>query len=415
MTNDFHRPEMAAKKLDRQISKVLKNDACSGCGLCTLIDEGVTMVDSPEGFLRPRRTSAGQTPPEAAKVFKKSCPGMAVRSNDSPDLERHETMGSFVGVWSGHSLDKTIRYRGSSAGVLTALTTWLLESGQTTRVTGTRAGNDPRKTVPVTITTKEEALAASGSRYAPVAALDNRDVTAQGTVVVGKPCEVSALRALHEATADTSFPSTRPLMLSFFCAGTPSSTATEKLIARLGFPKNLIPKALWYRGRGWPGRFTATVNGNTRSMSYDESWGEVLGPTAQWRCKVCPDGVGESADIAVADYWKSGPSGYPIFAEADGSSAVIARTIRGRDTLLRAVEAGVLALEPINITSLAAVQPFQVQRRRTLLPRLLGSVLAGRFVPKYTGFSLTKLALKRPRIFIRVARGTFRRVHTPLR
>ncbi|MGP5226451.1 Coenzyme F420 hydrogenase/dehydrogenase, beta subunit C-terminal domain [Arthrobacter rhombi] len=364
------------------------------------------------GFLRPRRTSAGQAPPGAAKVFKQSCPGMTVRSNDDPDLKRHETMGSFVGVWSGHAIEAETRYRGSSAGVLTALTTWLLESGQTTRVAGARAGDDPRRTVPVTITTKEEALASSGSRYAPVATLDNCDILAQGTAVVGKPCEVSALRAFHGVASKTEASSPTPLMLSFFCAGTPSSHATEALIARLGFPAGEIPKALWYRGRGWPGRFSATLRGTTRSMSYDESWGDVLGPATQWRCKVCPDGVGESADIAVADYWQSDASGYPMFVEADGSSAIIARTIRGRETLLRAAKAGIIALEPIKINSLADVQPFQVQRRKTLLPRLVGSLLAGRLIPKYTGFRLTKLARERPRIFVRVARGTVRRIRT---
>ncbi|WP_417217480.1 Coenzyme F420 hydrogenase/dehydrogenase, beta subunit C-terminal domain [Arthrobacter sp.] len=321
-------------------------------------------------------------------------------------------MGSFVGVWKGHAVDPETRHRGSSAGVLTALTTWLLESGKATRVAGAGADRDPRRTVPVSITTKEEALASAGSRYAPTATLSNPDIQLPGTAVVGKPCEISALKSyVINAKANGNRPST-PILLSFFCAGTPSAHATQRLIESLGIAKSTVPDSLWYRGRGWPGRFTVQLRDITRSVSYDESWGKVLGPATQWRCKVCPDGVGESADIAVADFWQSDDSGYPIFVETDGSSAVIARTIRGRDLLLEAVSEGIIDLEPIDINSLAAVQPLQVQRRTGLLARLTGSLLAGRRIPLFTGFSLAKIARRQPRLFLRIARGTYQRVRS---
>lgn len=405
-------PYTAAKRLDEQISKVVSSDACSGCGLCTIVDPGLDMALDGDGFMRPQRSSIGQTPTNASHVFKRSCPGIIVRSNDVPGLERHETMGSFVGVWKGHATDPETRHRGSSAGVLTALTTWLLSSGKATRVAGAGAGRDPRRTVPVSITTKEEALASAGSRYAPTATLSNPDIQRPGTAVVGKPCEISALRSYVDNNGTEGMQPPAPIMLSFFCAGTPSSHATQKLIESLGIAKGTPPDSLWYRGRGWPGRFTVKLRDMTRSMSYDESWGKVLGPATQWRCKVCPDGVGESADIAVADFWQSDDSGYPVFNEAEGSSAVIARTIRGRDLLMEAVSEGIIELDPIDIDSLAEVQPLQVQRRTGLLARLTGSLMAGRRIPRFTGFGLTKMARRQPRLFLRVTRGTYRRVRS---
>ncbi|WP_343900364.1 Coenzyme F420 hydrogenase/dehydrogenase, beta subunit C-terminal domain [Arthrobacter rhombi] len=321
-------------------------------------------------------------------------------------------MGSFIGVWKGHATDPETRYRGSSAGVLTALSTWLLESGRATRVAGAGAGRDPRRTVPVSITTKEEALASAGSRYAPTATLANPDIQLPGTAVIGKPCEISALRSYVDAAGLGGVRQPAPIMLSFFCAGTPSAHATQRLIESLGIAKGTPPDSLWYRGRGWPGRFTVKLRDISRSMSYDESWGKVLGPATQWRCKVCPDGVGESADIAVADFWDSDESGYPIFNEAEGSSAVIARTIRGKGILMEAVSEGIIELDPIDINSLASVQPLQVQRRTGLLARLTGSLVAGRRIPRFTGFGLTKMAGRQPRLFLRVARGTYRRIHS---
>lgn len=408
-------PDTAAKKLDQKILKVVASDACSGCGLCTIIDPGLDMALDEQGFMRPERSAIGHTPTNATHIFKRSCPGMLVRSNDEPGLERHETMGSFVGVWKGHATDPETRHRGSSAGVLTALTTWLLESGKATRVAGAGAGRDPRRTVPVSITTKEEALASAGSRYAPTAILSNPDIQLPGTAVVGKPCEISALRSYVSNSRLDGMRTPAPVLLSFFCAGTPSAHATQRLIESLGIAKGTTPDSLWYRGRGWPGRFTVKLRDMTRSMSYDESWGKVLGPATQWRCKVCPDGVGESADIAVADFWESDESGYPIFNEAKGASAVIARTIRGKNILMEAASEGIIELEPIDIDSLADVQPLQVQRRSGLLARLTGSIIAGRRIPRFAGFGLTKMARRQPRLFIRVTRGTYRRVRTAKR
>ncbi len=199
-------------------------------------------------------------------------------------------------------------------------------------------------------------------------------------------------------------------MLSFFCAGTPSQHATDALLAELGVEAHDEVGTLRYRGRGWPGRFTATSGGRTVSADYDASWGSTLGPATQWRCKVCADGVGESADIVSADAWESDEHGYPSFVDGDGVSALIARTERGRRTILEAAAAGAIMLEPLAVERLADAQPLQTQRRRFLGARLLGSLLAGRRPPRYPGFALLRLSAAAPRTALRVLRGTVRRV-----
>jgi coenzyme F420 hydrogenase subunit beta len=234
------------------------------------------------------------------------------------------------------------------------------------------------------------------------------DVMRADRVVVAKPCEIFAARQLARHNPE---PDREPLLLSFFCAGTPSQHATESLLVDLGLPDDTQLSDLWYRGRGWPGRFTAqTTEGRQVSASYDESWGRHLGPFTQWRCKICPDGVGESGDISAADFWRSDVHGYPDFTEGDGCSAVLARTSRGHDVLTRAFAAGVLIGHPLDLDALAAVQPLQVSRRITLLGRLTGTVLAGRPVPRYRGFGLLRLAIRQFRPTARTARGSYRRV-----
>ncbi|MCU1409248.1 MAG: hypothetical protein JWM23_1328 [Microbacteriaceae bacterium] len=394
------------RRLDREVSRVVGSGNCSGCGMCTLLDSGLRMRVDESGFSRPHREDPGHRVDQAAERFRQACPGKRVAAQRPPGASWHPTMGPVMGVWAAWATDAEIRQRGSSGGVLTALAAWLTSSGVSARVVGAGADStDPRRTVPVTITSRDKALAAAGSRYAPVSNAGHSEALQPTSTVIGKPCEVSALRAL--ALASGAEP---PLLLSFYCAGTPRQTATADLLDSLGVKADRPLRDLWYRGRGWPGRFTAVPEiGPAVSASYGGSWGTYLGPTIQWRCKMCPDGVGESADITAADFWNADDAGYPIFAEGDGISALIARTQRGSDLIQRALDAGVLNLRPIDIEALASVQPTQRKRRETLAGRLVGAVMAGTPIPRYTGFRLLRLGMAHPRDLIRSATGTFRR------
>ncbi len=393
--------------IDDLVASVVRNGNCSGCGTCTLIDRGLEMQLSPDGFQRPVRTGHDPSAHAAARRFRATCPGVTVRAQHHDGIPYHPMLGPVAGVWEACATDPEIRRRGSSGGVLTALNAWLVETGEAAHVVGAAADRpEPRRTVPVTITTRAEALEAAGSRYAPVSVCADPRATDPAGATVGKPCEISAVRALTATDGSRA-----PLLLSFFCAGTPSQHATEALLEDLGVPAGHRLADMWYRGRGWPGRFTARLqDGSEVSASYDESWGGALGPTVQWRCKICPDGIGESSDVTAGDFWRSDARGYPVFTETDGYSALIARTPRGLDLVRRAVEAGVIDVRPIDADDVAAVQPSQRRRRRTLLGRLAGARAAGAAIPRYRGFGLTRLAMRHGRESIRTARGTFRRV-----
>ena len=66
--------------------------------------------------------------------------------------------------------------------------------------------------------------------------------------------------------------------------------------------------AFRYRGHGCPGRMRYELDdGTCKEFRYTDFWGT---DESQWvppfRCKVCPDGIGEAADIAAADTWPGG-------------------------------------------------------------------------------------------------------------
>lgn len=392
------------KTVREQVAKVLAADACSGCGVCTTLDRGLVMELDDAGYVRPNPTGPIDEADGAARTFSRVCPGRQVVAQRPTGSTRHPLLGSYFAVWEAWAVDPEIRHRASSGGALTAIQGWLLESGLATQVsTAAPDTARPVRTVPVRIMSKEEALASAGSRYAPVA-VGQLATSDPAHAITAKPCEVAAVRAMTGTGGDA------PILLSFFCAGTPSQHATEQLVRDLGGPEPDGITDLWYRGRGWPGRFTAVSAGGEVSTDYDSSWGRALGPTTQWRCKICPDGVGESADIAAADSWETDDRGYPTFGEREGRSALIARTERGLAIIRAAQAAGVIGLRPLDPEQLAGAQPLQTSRRQYLAARLWGARLGGRAVPRYRGFRLFRLSAEHPRLALRTLRGTLRRL-----
>ncbi|MFI5040123.1 MAG: coenzyme F420 hydrogenase/dehydrogenase beta subunit N-terminal domain-containing protein, partial [Solirubrobacterales bacterium] len=175
--------EAASAALDAAIERVVNSGNCSGCGACALLDPGLELRLDAEGFLRPvRRTSSGDpgpapapasvpaSPLTAVERFAAACPGVTVTAANPAGAVRHPTMGPVVRAWNAWATDSEIRHRGSSGGALTAIAAWLLETGQAARMVGARADPaEPRRTVSVTIVSKEQAIGAAGSRYAPTA------------------------------------------------------------------------------------------------------------------------------------------------------------------------------------------------------------------------------------------------------
>jgi len=400
------------------VTRVVSSGNCSGCGGCTALSPRVSMQMSEQGWLRPTvspinneavdRSPISTEGVDSAALFHATCPGVGTSAPLSGDARSDALFGKHLGVWVGHAADAHIRHEGSSGGVLTALTAWLIETGQVNSVRGasTKPG-DASRTVPVSITSRDQALASAGSRYAPVSMLDGFSVSDDDRAFVGKPCEASALRALR---AQGVLPPSDTLILSFFCAGTPSQRATDRLTQLVSGKPSTQVDSIRYRGRGWPGAFGVIDNeGYESRMSYEESWGQHLGRDLQWRCKVCPDGVGEASDIAVGDFWFGDQAGYPQFVDAPGRSVIIARTSRGLSAIRSAAAAGVILMEPMDLAALAKVQPLQVERRSALAGRLAGRLLSGKRVPKYHGYSLVTLAFRNPLATLRAALGTWLR------
>ncbi|GGE03494.1 hypothetical protein GCM10011529_07460 [Polymorphobacter glacialis] len=394
------------------LARVERGRLCTGCGLCAAIaPAAITMAMTPPGYLRPRQ-SAPLTPPQESAIAA-SCPALVIdeRGLTAPVDDALWGRAHFIGT--GHATDAALRHQASSGGVISALLVHALETGLVAFVVQT--GADPllpMANVTTASTTAAEVFASAGSRYtasAPLADLETWLTRPGRFAFVGKPCDVSALRA--HARTDPRVDAKVPLMLAFFCAGIPSAAGTGRILERLGVVAKDVA-TFRYRGDGWPGFATATLNdGSSHRMSYADSWGDILSKEVQFRCKICPDAIGNAADIACADAWIGDERGYPSFAEQDGRSLVMARSTAGLALLDDARNTGRVETAPLAIDQIALMQPAQARRKKEILARLAAMAVTGRPRPHYHGLQLWQAAARgTPRQHARSFAGLVRRL-----
>jgi coenzyme F420 hydrogenase subunit beta len=378
------------------LQRVARGQTCAGCGLCAAIaPAAITMAMHPPGYLRPSQ-SAPLTAAQESGIAA-ACPGITVDGRwDSAAPILDPLWGPAHVVATGFATDTALRHQASSGGVLSALLIHALETGLVDFVVQTGADPAlPTANLTAASTTPAAVAAAAGSRYAPSAPLANLETWLESPgrfAFIGKPCDVTALRA--RAAADPRIAAKVPLMLAFFCAGVPSAAGTGRILKRLGVAPDDVA-AFRYRGDGWPGFATATrTDGTIERMSYADSWGDILSREVQFRCKICPDATGMAADIACADAWYGDDRGYPSFDETDGRSLVIARTKTGAALLAEARAAHAIETTPLAMAEIAKMQPAQARRRRQILSRLAAMAVVGRPVPRYRRLGLVAAALR---------------------
>lgn len=373
------------------LRQVVEYQLCCGCGLCAYLDaENIVMADVPAFGRRPRFTEAGEYSKNCQFALN-LCPGTAM-SRASEIWQRQGVTGSLLrewgpilDIWEGHAADPEIRFKGSSGGVLSAISLYCLEHEDMHGVLHTAADKiTPYLNTTVMSRNRGEILAAAGSRYSPASpceGLHEVESAPAPCVFIGKPCDVAALQKVRQLKPDLD--AKAGLVMACFCAGTPSTNGTLEMLRQMDVesPSELI--GLRYRGCGWPGKTTAIQSGSLacRELTYRQSWGDILQKYRQWRCYICADHTGESADISTGDPWYR-----EIEEGADGRSLILARTLTGQRIIERAISTGYLVAEKASAGLLPASQKNLLKARARLWGQMVALKLLRVPRPAYQGF-----------------------------
>ncbi|MEV0607032.1 Coenzyme F420 hydrogenase/dehydrogenase, beta subunit C-terminal domain [Polymorphospora rubra] len=370
------------------VHDVADHKLCTGCGVCAyLAPDEVRMVDVLDHGRRPlpitpvARNGAGATAAVAC------CPGVrlehdTVQAAPGEIAELRAAWGPVRAIYEGYAADPEIRFAGSSGGVATALAAFCIERQGMAGALHIGA----RKDVPYLNETKyslgrDDLLAGAGSRYAPASPCDRLDLIESAdapSVFIGKPCDVAAVRMARQVRP--ALDAKVGVTIAVFCAGTPTTQGTLEMLKVLGVDDPARIESVHYRGNGWPGnartRLVDDPPGQERTLTYEQSWGDILQKHRQWRCYLCADHTGEFADVAVGDPWYRPTAGDP------GRSLVLARTERGVRLIEAAIAAGALVLEPVEPKILPASQPNLLRARGAVWGRLVTLRAAGLMTPR---------------------------------
>jgi len=373
------------KRKSATIRKVVKQGLCTGCGTCA----GICPRDALEMVIDRRR---GHFVP---KIDKKKCtkcglcwdvcPGHSMdferfASTLMGDIPEEVALGRYLGSYIGYAVDEDTRYGGSSGGMVTALLIFALEHGliDGALVTRMRPGK-PLEPVSYLARTKEEILAAAGSKYCPVpagAALQ-KILRCEGKfAVVGLPCHIQGIRKAERHIKGLQ--ERIRYHISIACNIDFSFQGTERLLRSLKISPKSVER-LDYRGRGWPGSLRIRQKDGTETVVPVKDYYKKLSPYSLRRCTLCSDMLGELSDLTCGDAW------VPEVMETDkvGSSFVLTRTPVGEELLEAAAAEEHVQVSDLDIQTLAASQRHALFKKRKLGARMALFRWTGRRVPKY--------------------------------
>jgi len=250
---------------------------------------------------------------------------------------------------------------------------------------------DPAMAKGAVARTREEIIAAAGSRYttSPTLAVLKELKKEEGPfAVVCVPCQAHALRKAF--TLDKKLARKVSLLVGLFCHGKIDHAASRDL-AGMGAPGSAPAKEVRYRRKdekGWPT--------NTVEVEYADGrkWRSPVGPAETvnilckayplGRCLTCLDMTAEFADLAVGDPWIRDGEGRWKYEEREGLSSIIVRTPAGEDALFSSREEGRMRLEEIPAGGIFDGQRMVMNEKKVRIPaRMRVMKFFGRRIPSY--------------------------------
>jgi coenzyme F420 hydrogenase subunit beta len=271
---------------------------CTSCGMCVGIcpTEAVSIVKNEYSQYIPLFDEEKCT--QCNKCIK-SCPGIDITSSQQSGI------GVFQKIYLACSSDKSQRSAGSSGGVITALSSWMLSEGIIEKAILLNSTESPINSEISIITSAEAVMQCSGSKYVAYPICEAIQEFSKNSLITTLPCQSIAINKARKH---------KGYIFGLFCS------------------KAYIN----YRKGSWPGQVAIDTSNRKIRIPYNRSYYTAISNgdffTIQG-CLLCPDYFNENADISFGDPW-----GFKIDQELLlGKTVVIVRSSKGLELIERAI------------------------------------------------------------------------------
>ncbi len=387
----------------QRLYAIVEQGLCIGCGLCQSIagKQAVQLVKTTQGYQQP--VVVGDLAHDTVDKIYDTCPGTRIEGLPErlvePDTRVDNVWGPWRRITRAYASDSQQRHIGSTGGVLTALGVYLLKSKRVEFILHAKSSaRDPSFGDRQLSFNEAEVIESAGSRYGPTATLiDIKEVLDRNRpfAFIAKPCDIAALRnyARHDARVDRLV----KYWLCMVCGGYGTPASTLAFYRRIDIDPEEVT-ALRYRGYGCPGPTRVETKDQVREVHYLDFWGDDESMWAlPFRCKICPDGIGEAADIAASDTWTGGSPNRTDSETDPGVNGVMVRTKTGEELFTAAIAEGALTIEyDIVPDDMSIYQPHQMHKKYAAHARHQGLADEGRIRPETTGLRIEELAEELP-------------------
>lgn len=247
-------------------------------------------------------------------------------------------LGVYKGIYSGRAKDEAILSRCQDGGVVTSLLVNLLKTDLTARAIVSVTEQGSWHPVPRVATSRDEVLAAAGSKYTPSPSVEGlrsavweyrRGQSWLGKVAVtGTACQMRALRKMQTSGyAPTRLLQSEQLSIGLFCFETFDYKSLKTHLESRGVDLSKVTRMEIKKGRFRVFQHSELVYDVTISKLE-----EIVRPC----CRSCTDFTSEFSDISL------GNVGSP-----DGWSTIIVRTDRGQQALDGVTAEGLVEVKPV--------------------------------------------------------------------
>ncbi|WP_307758062.1 Coenzyme F420 hydrogenase/dehydrogenase, beta subunit C-terminal domain [uncultured Mediterranea sp.] len=375
--------------MHNNISYTLKNDLCTGCGICKgACPSNAISIITQNGRFLPKVDTALCKNDKGCHRCIDTCPGIGIdltriaqEQFTSNSTKSDKMIGRYLKCFVGHSNNQEIRYHCASGGMTSQFLIYLLNKKYIDGAIVTAFDPSNEFLVKTYIATNEkEVLAAKGSKYSPVSFhnIVTEIKKAQGNryVIVGLPCHIHGFRKLE--SIDRRFKEKIIGYFTIFCSSGRTFNLTDYLFRERKVAKQNLTY-FSYRDEGCLGSMVIQEkNGRKIVDKYQNYYHPLRSFFIPRRCLFCIDHYGELADICFGDIHIE-----PYIQDKIGINSIIVRKQQWLDWILEAQKEGYIEIQEISSTILNSSQKMSNKKKGRNGEFISLNKRFGREIPKY--------------------------------